>query len=1330
MSTINRYLSNDAKGLVKNGLPPVYGIPVCLVSAASPPYTVNAINISGDGTGQNSPLILWAITPGPTVWNSSWQLTPDGFIVNPFLFNMVIGISGSTLCIVAKDDTDDSQQWAIAWYAGGYAISNNQNQQLITAASNQVPYVGGADPSNTLSLTTLNNSPTPEQLWKFLPAGYQQSINHFYIQTQCSGTPPGGSSPYMLAANWQNNQLLACIQQWQPGATNQLWQFNYDGSVSPLNNSTWVLTSNASSATDVSTQADLVTPPATLSAQQIWTWSDSDEQLMLLNQEFDTQMVLTVKNANASPNAWVVTYEINTGSNEKWTRFPLESAPIGEWFYIQTELNQSSSSSSTPPGPEYVLTVVGSNPVASTLVQINQLQPGALSQLWQFTPEGTLINLLNPSLLLSADPTTGNSISLQAAGDAGVLQTWCLLPNGMFAVANGTTMQYLSVLNSVSATSSATNPGMVNGEVTTYTNSDSNNAYASWKIVNYEPEMSGQWFTIQSATEQKSNRIPFLLTVSDDWATVQTAPPLGGNILANGEAAVNQLWQFTLDGNIASALNSGLFLTGNQDGSLSLAPGQTGNPDQQWVWGDTWKMFSIGKAKKYDFQSAVLLNVGQQLALYAQLNQGNSGTISSLSLKTAVSPASNVPGQCWFMTPFNPAYNQPTTFRNTGGTEKEPGLFLQLEEGATANSYNVIVGARGDAALSTWQFVYPGYIASSLNDNIVLSVEGTEGENAWTPDFGPNVTAYLRVPGAQPFQLWVADPSGMLINKQTGFALTVTTDGTSYSLTTQPVSDQPDANMQLWDFSPGQALQTVLVMPPVPFPVPDSSSQDLTDVYTEINNILDLPSGIRAQYQNLAAPLGTYQSVINMQLVKMQWQNNSQLQAWETVVEQLNKEIISVTAIQQFFTQAGIMHQSLSQAQALLVSELITACAFPNGQNQPVTPPKKKKKFIADIIEGVLYTGLNAAGLLIGDPEAGKQLSMGAKFVKNIFPVLANVMSASVTSYQARPTAQPTSKTQAVLQNVYNYELSVFQLQQSLLSLFENIGTMLGKMEMAILSDWGKITAVYEMIKNTDTIDSLYWPASLTPVMTNQMLDGYASKVFQTLIPSNPSFYIKGYLHNYTGPERGLQEDQLTFYGENIDGTFSEWEAAINPDVMNLLWSYGTNPNDFYRQLNGWNVQVKYPWGSNIYINNPVEQGNAAMVITFYNLTSVAMQFHMHEAYSIYNVPNDGNLNLNIAPYGAAQFAGTDWGYENGPGYATPSCVFDIWEASGVDIVLTGSLNPVQNNNTSQMPVINISLTPTAPYYIYNEKWSPAYVEYITFIEIYIAAAPVVSDNS
>lgn len=63
---------------------------------------------------------------------------------------------------------------------------------------------------------------------------------------------------------------------------------------------------------------------------------------------------------------------------------------------------------------------------------------------------------------------------------------------------------------------------------------------------------------------------------------------------------------------------------------------------------------------------------------------------------------------------------------------------------------------------------------------------------------------------------------------------------------------------------------------------------------------------------------------------------------WKEVVSQLSSEITQVIAVQQFFTQLTTFHQGLSQAQALLVSELITACAFPNGQATPIAPRKKK----------------------------------------------------------------------------------------------------------------------------------------------------------------------------------------------------------------------------------------------------------------------------------------------------------------------------------------------------------------------------------------------------
>lgn len=1284
--------------LFQDGIHPVFGSPVCLVSAASPPYTYNAINIADQATSPGSSLVLWALVSGPTTWNSIWQLSPDGFIVCPQLPGMVIGISSSSLCTVSKNEGDNSQRWTIEHYEGGYTITNNETQQLITGLSGQIAYLSGSDSADTLSLSSLSGSPTEEQLWKFYTAGYQQPVNQCYLLSQCSAVP------YVLAAYQQGDQLMAVVQQWQPQSDNQIWQFNYDGTVSPMSNPTAVLTAVSSGPTD-SSQCELQeVPSGGPTAAQIWAWKDL--QLISSVEMQDKQMVLNVRGGAASQNGQVIVYENAQANNEIWTWLPIQATATETWIYIQTELNQNFNdpTADTPPGAPYVLTVGSCLKGTAPPVEINQLQPGMLSQLWKVTSAGYLVNALYPSLVLSVN-AAGGQATLQAVGDGGFLQTICFGVDGLILVADSGTVQYLSVLSSITPTSS---PGMAGAEVTSYNYLKLQLQNASWKTIAYEPEISGQWFTIESAAVQKNSENPLLLTVAADRSSIIVAAPLGGNILRYGEAALSQLWQFTLDGIIVSALNPGLYLTAATDGTLSLASAQNGDSGQRWLWGATWKMFDIRKSK-YKFQSGQLLNDARNQVL--SIPQIGS-TSSAVVLQDAASPASGSPDQCWYMVPFNPAYNQPTTFRNLGGTDKIPNLFLKLEQGASKDTYLVSVGERGEQSLSTWEFEYPGYITSSLNSEIVLSLEATEGPVPWQPVYGSAVTAYLKQPGLQPFQLWVADQEGRIINKQTGMALSVTADGSTYSLVAQPVANDPVSALQLWDFSPGQALQTILVMPPVPYPEPDGD-QDLINVYNDIDKALGLPGGIRDQYQNLAAPLGAYLSVINTMMLK-----NQGSQAWETIGGQLSKEIICVAAVQQFFTQAGVLHQGLSQAQALLVSEMITACAFPNGQSTPVAPPKKKKKWIWDLAEGLLYTALNVAGSFVGDPEAGKELSMAAKFVKNGLPVIANLMATTMTTYQARPTYQSYTKVQQVLENAYNYEISVFQLQQSLLNLFDNIGSMLSKMETAVLADWGKTVLVYEMIKRTDTIDSLYWPASLTPVLTNQLLSGYAAKVLQTLIPSNPGFYINAYLQGAGDQQPGLQVDQLTFYGREVNGNTSKWEAVINTDVMNLVWCYGTDPNDFFRQLSGWNVPVKYPFNSNI-VSAGAPGGNAALVITIYNMTAVKMTLNVNGEYFI--GMDNGTINEEILPYAANQIAASDW--KMFPSNFTATGTFTVSETESGNNVFNGTLN-IEASASSQMPPVNISVSASSPYLIYNYKQEPEYAANMVFVDIYVSASP------
>lgn len=1308
--TLKNYLN-----LEKYGIPPDYGIPLVIISADSPKFSFNAINIESGWAYDGQTLILWSLSPGTISWNSVWQLTPQGLIVCPRYPGLVIGISAAGgLCLVGKDDSDASVNWTLTAYKGGYTITNTQTSQAITAT--QLSVLSGSGTQNgAIGLTDIaNQTPVSNQLWKFIPPGVLPS-NSFYLQSGLSGQPGQAENPMVATSSSSNNLVYA--QAWEPGSADQLWRFNADGTISQADDlsESLVLTSTSTNSTS-DNSVEMQPINGTPTDLQIWTYHENNNYLSITSAATGTINLNVNDGKTSNP---LITYG-SDDSNSEWYIFPEQSTLPGEWFYIQTLLNQNPSD---PPGPAYVLTVASGEPVAGTSIQVNQLQANALTQLWQLQSDGTLVSALNPSLVLSASTTDGGAVTLQQAKDSAFKQYWCVMPNGMLATPNGTTAYYLSILNTVNpyqSSGNGSNP-MLNAEVVVYCTSIVGKSMGQWEILPYEPDISGQWFTIESVNSHEKESSPYLLSVGNDWTSLKVLPPLGSNILKYGTAGINQLWQFTLDGNIVSALNPQLYLTGVTDKAsnavtLTLAP--EGSTGQRWVWGETWKTDFTYQGKQHTVQSAVLLNSSLNYALYAD----QSGSDSTVSLQPPASPASSVPNQCWYMLPLNPAFNQPTTIRNQGGVDKLSGLFLQLQESSTGTSpaYTVIVGERGSKSdLSTWEFVYPGYIASSVNSDIVLSLEGTPGTTRGTTTYGPGIMAYPRLVGEQAFQLWEADQQGLLINRQNGQALMVVVDDSvtpnTYSVTTIPPQELSGTNLPFWDFSPGQALQTVLIMPPIPFPVGASGSDD-DQYYTEISNYLGLPGGIREQYQNLAAPLASYQLEISQMPVPIDSTTNAPSEAFISVASQISKEITKVIAIQQFFNQIGAFHQAFSQAQALLVSELITACAFPNGQATPVAPPKKKRAWLWDIGEGILYTTLNIISTGIGDPGVGKQLTTLKGLAKNGLPVLANVFSCALTTKQAKNQSAPSSNSQysKALQNAYNYELTVFQLQQSLLNLFEEVGNMLGKMEMAILVDWGKITAVYDMIKSTGTIDSLFWPASMAPSMTQNMLAGYATKVLQTLIPANPNFYINGYLNGYApGTDNlGLQQDQITFYGKDLDTTVSKWQAEINPDVMSQVWGYGTNPNDFYRQLNGWDILVKYPYGSNI---SGISGSNAALIMIFYNQTSVDMTLDLSGMGGQTLSPGL----LDLPAYGATQYAGHAYVLTTNV-IQGPSGTLTIYEKGNPDnVVLTDTITQYDGGK-NENPSFTTGLVMTSPYYMVKGAKNPNYVVNLTVYDIYI----------
>ncbi|WP_126245020.1 RICIN domain-containing protein [Chitinophaga rhizosphaerae] len=890
----------------------------------------------------------------------------------------------------------------------------------------------------------------------------------------------------------------------------------------------------------------------------------------------------------------------------------------------------------------YVITVPGTAPTAGTQVVIDALQPGSLNQLWFVDADGYVVSALNKNWGLTT--TTGNKQPITVSPLGTDLQYWNLLPNGWLAIGNSGAVYFANVSGGGNASAGAV--------VIAYNATVNSNAI--WRVIPHRPE--GLWFTIQSATSAPGTAPGSLLTLAEN-GSICVQPPMGGPKLKNGAAAINQLWKRTLSGNIVNALIPNMALTAGTSGALAMSQLEAGNDSQIWNWGNG--QFIV------DSQTNQKLPAGS-----LSPSQGNTilstsgGAGSGVSLTSA--PTSGVTdGELWFVLPHAMPFETSTTIRNAGDG-KSPGLFLSLLNDPDVNGgYKVQVGAaQNDPTATIWQYQYPGYIVNSANDNIVLSLEPEANGNPVAPAYTNTVVAYARMPKPALFQLWDVTAEGLIVNRNNGQALAIpipaSTPVATSSVVTAAIATDMKTAYQYWEFAPGMALQTVLQQPSLPFP---AFASDLETAYQKISAKLGIPEGVRTQYLNLAAPLTTYLSEMNLMLTGMLFESmqsggktpaQSEIQNCGNVIARLNKEITSVMAVQQLFQQATTVYLSLSQGQVLTLDELITASSLPNGINTKVPPPppkKKKKSWIGDLIEGITYTALNVAGSFVGDPEAGKEVSGAVGIVKDGFPCFANLMATGFTTFQAAQQSPGANESKALAKlkqaeiDFYNYEMTVAGLQRMLLAEFEALGTALGQVETAILADWGKMQAVYDMIQNTTDMYSLYWPSTMTAMDTSQMLQTYALSVLKTLIPANSGYKNYATMHMNYGSLVSKGWNNGNYYMDNADATQNQYSTNIADNVWKLALSNGMNVVSYFKGLDGWNVPVDYQ-GLLTYDDSNSVPSAATIIFTFENLTNVELELQL----TLNNLVGTGcdtatNFPLvkyTIPAYGAQQFAGGD----------------------------------------------------------------------------------------
>lgn len=1231
--------------------------------------TVNAAQITAGHALPDQPVVLGFLGTSPE-WNGVWQLTSDGRIINPYYPNLVIGVlNGEHTCVVNRDNTDDTQIWNIVAAQNSnnnFTITNKVTGMYWTAPSPQyIGYDGGQDEYSaaiTLEAALGNDG----QNWIFLPAAKMPG-NSFYLISamEGEGKPGEGKSPYAISSattgTITNNIYL---ENWQPGLPAQLWSFRPDGSIVQStdvhNYNPLVLTATGNtSSTDVA--AIFWSPLNSTPAPTNQSWIYKNEMLALI----DNSVSVNANSFQTGSDVPLLAWPITPGqTNSEWYIFPEQSVLTNSWFYLKTLTGE------TPADSTYVLTAAGD--IAGSAVVIDEQQPDALNQLWCITVDGNIVNAAAPSLFLSA--VAGESSCLKALGASGCTQNWYITPNGMLISGTSTNLQYLNVQSALKT--------LDGGEVLTVGWGGSS---PLWEPIVYEPFPLGQWFTISCAIAVPGvPETPYLLTANDDWQTVTATPPLGGYQVPDGIAAISQLWRFNLNGTLISAVNPNLSLSANGTGAaLVLQPLQSANPNQQWEWGYSQRN-TLGKTGR---QYGILQNLG-----FPGQNAGICFNSANAEVTLQVqSGVADIETTLWAVAAFAPAFNRSTTINNLG--EGEGGsLFLSI----LGLTERVSVGERGaDPATSTWEFVYPGYIVSAANEEIVLGIGVNQDQSSLSqPQFTDEVVPYLKQPGYQPFQLWSMTQEGLIINKLTGKALTVTTSESDTKVCLTELNRKDSSLSQLWDFSPGFALQNLIVQPITGYPQGGSGS-DFNIIYEYISQQLGLSNGIRTQYYNLSAPLSSYQIQLNVLTIP---DTGISPEDWTITLAQINKELTAACAVQSLFQQITNFHADLTQAQSIALSEAITAAALPD-LSQTKIKPKKKHKWITDLVEGVVYTALNFAGdMMTADADAPAM----KKIVKHGLPAVANLfetgLNTAMDGFGGNSSNQQTSKNliklQSFLNNVYNYELSVLQLQQTLLSIFNATGSALGQIESIILRDWEKLQAFYKMIIDTGRLSSLFWPSTMGPMEVGQMLSEYRLGVLQTLMPANTTFKVtaKMFTNFARSQPAGLQNNGLTFIENNADRTQNIYTTTANQQVMDMLWANGENPVNFFRNLNGWALPYIYQVSVAPGLA-PLSELTAAVIVTIHNFTDQSLTLILTlnsligSRESFQSNTSTSLTERSLEPYGVQHFAGACWQYEvpnGGPSnwrYITTALQGNVEITKNHEVISTLYVNNSYNSN-------------------------------------------------
>jgi hypothetical protein len=266
------------------------------------------------------------------------------------------------------------------------------------------------------------------------------------------------------------------------------------------------------------------------------------------------------------------------------------------------------------------------------------------------------------------------------------------------------------------------------------------------------------------------------------------------------------------------------------------------------------------------------------------------------------------------------------------------------------------------------------------------------------------------------------------------------------------------------------------------------------------------------------------------------------------------------------------------------------------------------------------------------------------------------------------------------------FQKQVSEYWDQLLDNFTAILTSTAEMFSAILSDWGKLSAVYALINSTGS-DSLNWQPDTYNQVVTAVKPGFSMATIQMLMPGKYMIYIQQQDDNSPLPDIPAQCQTIVSYPEQEVwlaywvGDRSNQNSYPDPDdVMAVIFNdnNGYPPPEFFQAAGNWGFLMAYTGTGGC--------GTSAVDVTLSNQSYQQLNVAMD--------PKDAGLKgATLAPYSSATI-GDSWG---GEGLNMYFSVYDPMISSTSDPVITFEVTiPTQTGGTPQV----LNLSTNSGYYV------------------------------